>query len=327
MAQSRYFSNTALPTTFYASCTSSATTIQVVSVTGLPASYPFTMDAEWGTANAEVITVTQAPTGSAGNYTFANCVRGVDGTTGVAHASGAAIAHGASAQDFTGPNAHIGATSGVHGIAGNVVGDADTQTLSNKNLTSGTNTFPTFNQNTTGSSGSCTGNAATATSAGSVTGLVALANGGVGSSGGGATATQSLTASAVALTGLSASLAVAGTYLVRVKVFTAGSGTTGTTTTYAFTFGGTVTSCGISWRSTKELTTTTADYAGGSITTITTTMVTQAKSTTSALVNEFYAEGILVVSVAGTLAITGLCSTSGDEIVQVGSWLQAERLA
>ena len=41
--------------------------------------------------------------------------------------------------------------------SGTIVGTTDTQTLTNKNLTSGTNTFPTFNQNTTGSSASFTG--------------------------------------------------------------------------------------------------------------------------------------------------------------------------
>lgn len=41
--------------------------------------------------------------------------------------------------------------------SGIIVGTTDTQTLTNKNLTSGTNTFPTFNQNTTGSAASFTG--------------------------------------------------------------------------------------------------------------------------------------------------------------------------
>lgn len=48
-----------------------------------------------------------------------------------------------------------------------LVGLATTDTLTNKNLTSGTNTFPTFNQNTTGTSSN-------------VTGTVAVANGGTG---------------------------------------------------------------------------------------------------------------------------------------------------
>jgi hypothetical protein len=52
--------------------------------------------------------------------------------------------------------------------SGNVVLDTANQTLTNKDLTSGTNTFPTFNQNTTGT-------------ASNVTGTVAVANGGTGS--------------------------------------------------------------------------------------------------------------------------------------------------
>lgn len=40
--------------------------------------------------------------------------------------------------------------------AGTVVGTSDSQTLTNKDLTSGTNTFPTFNQNTSGSAATLT---------------------------------------------------------------------------------------------------------------------------------------------------------------------------
>ena len=50
---------------------------------------------------------------------------------------------------------------------GNVVGDTDAQSLTHKNLTDATNTFPTLNQNTTGT-------------ASNVTGVVAVANGGTG---------------------------------------------------------------------------------------------------------------------------------------------------
>ncbi|MBP7662279.1 MAG: hypothetical protein KA770_00220 [Shewanella sp.] len=49
--------------------------------------------------------------------------------------------------------------------SGSYITASSTDTLTNKDLTSGTNTFPTFNQNTTGSSASCTGNAATVTNA------------------------------------------------------------------------------------------------------------------------------------------------------------------
>ena len=61
--------------------------------------------------------------------------RGADGTTIASHAIGAEVEHVFTATDADEANAHVNASSGVHGLTGNVVGDTDTQTLTNKTLT------------------------------------------------------------------------------------------------------------------------------------------------------------------------------------------------
>lgn len=123
MAPNRYYTSDALPTTLAASLSSvtpgASGSVELASITGYPTSYPFTLLLEWGTASQEVVTVTQAATGS-GPYTFASCTRGDDGSASPAHASGAAVAHGVSARDFAEPQAHLGATSNVHGVSGSL---------------------------------------------------------------------------------------------------------------------------------------------------------------------------------------------------------------
>jgi hypothetical protein len=139
VAPNRFYTSDAQPTTLGASLASvtpgTTGTIELASITGYPTQYPFTLLLEWGTASQEVATVTQAATGT-GPFTYANCVRGDDGSASPAHASGAAVVHGDSARDFAEPQAHLGASSGVHGVTGAVVGTTDTQTLTNKSLTS-----------------------------------------------------------------------------------------------------------------------------------------------------------------------------------------------
>jgi len=122
VAPNRYYTSDAVPTTLAASLlsvTPGATgSVQVASITGYPVSFPFTLLLDWGTSSQEVVTVTQAATGS-GPYTYAACVRGDDGTLAPAHtAPMATVVHGVSARDFTDPQTHLGSSSGVHGVTG-----------------------------------------------------------------------------------------------------------------------------------------------------------------------------------------------------------------
>lgn len=79
--------------------------------------------------------------------------RGSDGTTVSSHSTGAEIEHIFTATDADEANAHVNASSAVHGLTGSVVGSSDTQTLTNKTLTAPTISNPsvsggTFNNST-----------------------------------------------------------------------------------------------------------------------------------------------------------------------------------
>lgn len=128
----RYYSSTAGLMTLAGGITSVATSLQVNSVTGLPASYPYTLILDPGISSEEIVQVTAA----AG--TTLTVTRGFDGTTAQAHSLGAQVIHGFTAQDAREAQEHAAASTNVHGLAGGsaVVGTTTNQTLTNKTLTS-----------------------------------------------------------------------------------------------------------------------------------------------------------------------------------------------
>lgn len=99
------------------------TTIQVNSATSFPTQYPYTLILEPDGALEEVVDVTNG-TGSTLTVT-----RGVDGTTASAHSAGVQVYHGVSARDPDEANAHVNATTNIHGITGSIVDTASSQAV------------------------------------------------------------------------------------------------------------------------------------------------------------------------------------------------------
>jgi hypothetical protein len=171
----RKYSSRSQQTTLSAALTSSATTTTVVSGSTLAggvtisAGETYTVVIDPDTALEEIVDVT-AISGNTLTIT-----RAIDGSSGVAHSAGAVVRHMAMGRDYREANTHIEATTG-HGATGAVVGTTNTQTLTNKTLTSPTitgtgaiagtftgNLTGNVTGNVTGSSGSTSGNAATVT--------------------------------------------------------------------------------------------------------------------------------------------------------------------
>ena len=155
----RNYSATAIETKLLNSISSASqgdttTGVIVNSISGFPGAVPYTLILDPDTNKEEVVTVT-ATNGS----TTLTVTRGVDNTQAVAHTAGVSVRHGVSAREFRELQAHqasrgydtdsaildLANQTHVHGILtteGVVVGTLKTQTLTNKDLSSATNTLP-----------------------------------------------------------------------------------------------------------------------------------------------------------------------------------------
>lgn len=130
-----YYSSTAGSYTLTGGVSAAATTIVLNSVSGLPTSTPFKVVLEPGQPTEEIVKVT----GVAG--TSLTVVRGWDGTAAASHGAAVTVRHMVTAEDFTLSRTHEDATA-AHGATGAVVGTTNAQTITNKDFSSGTNTFP-----------------------------------------------------------------------------------------------------------------------------------------------------------------------------------------
>lgn len=130
-----YYSSTAGSYTLTGDVSPSATILVINTVSGLPSSTPFKVVVDAGQPSEEIVKVTAV----AG--TSLTVVRGWDGTSGADHAAGAVVRHMVTAEDFTLSRTHEDATA-AHGATGAVVGTINAQTISNKDLSNGTNVFP-----------------------------------------------------------------------------------------------------------------------------------------------------------------------------------------
>src|SRR5690242_16820544 len=130
---------TNVPQTFItSSIVAGATSITVNSSTGWP-STPFTFAFGIGTSTQEACDCTNV---SGTTWTI---VRGIDGTAAQAQPNNQTVTHVDIGRDFREARTHMDASTGVHGVAGAVLGTTDAQTATNKNLSNNEGTTDWFN--------------------------------------------------------------------------------------------------------------------------------------------------------------------------------------
>lgn len=144
----RYYSSIATAKSLSTTINASATQITLNALPEGLTSYPYTLVLDPDTTSEEIVSVTSLASG-----TTLNVTRGQDGSTATSHNAGAVVKHMVTARDLQEPQTHMDATTSVHGISNtaNLVTITGSQTLSNKDLTAGTNTFPSSLATLTGS--------------------------------------------------------------------------------------------------------------------------------------------------------------------------------
>ena len=137
---SRNYSSISEPKTLTANVSSVATQITLNNVTGLP-SVPYVLVLNPDTANEEVILVTTDQTGVTSPTVKVS--RAIEtGASAKTHTTGDIVKHMIVGTDLQIVHDHVDNTTTAHGATGAVVGTTNTQTLTNKTLTS-----PKINEN------------------------------------------------------------------------------------------------------------------------------------------------------------------------------------